>query len=435
MLAGAADFVTKPFRADVLRRVCELATRREDYLLSNAQVVERMESLQQLRNLLENIVDSMPSVLIGVDQQGQINLWNRGAERISEVSADFAKGKLLEQAWPEFRELEEVRFSLLHGEIRKLSKVPQPQGDKTLYCDITIYPLYETSVIGAVIRIDDVTERVLLEERIMQSEKMVSMGQLATGLAHEINNPLASVLQNIQVARQRLAEESPANSAAARAAGIDMASLADYLQRRDVGARLDAVMESGKRAAQLIENMLNFGRSDTASLMLSDMAELVDKSVELAVSNYSLQKKFDFRTIEIQRDFAQNLPLVECNPLQIQQVFFNLLMNGAQAMEGKLLEKRSESGGSDYQPRFVLRTSLVNRRVRIEIEDNGSGMDEITRSRIFEPFYTTQKIGAGTGLGLSICYFIVTESHRGRMLVDSKPGVGTRFILEFPQKK
>lgn len=435
LLTGAVDFVTKPFRAEELRKICELATRREDYLISNAQVAERMENLRQLRNLLGNIVDSMPSVLIGVDRQGVVTLWNKQAEKVNAVCANVALGELLEKVWPTFHKMAEVYGSLQHGEVRKLTKVAHLQGDKNCYCDITIYPLFELSVVGAVIRIDDVTEQVLLEERIIQSEKMVSMGQLAAGMAHEINNPLAGVLQNIQVIRQRLAGQSSANCSAADAAGLDMTALADYLQRRDVCGRLDAVMESGQRAAQLIKNMLSFSRRDNSSIVPSDLADLVDKSVELAAGNFSLERQFDFRLIEIQRDYDRKLPLIECNPIQIQQVIFNLLMNGAQAMEEKLQKLRAIAGSVDYRPRFVLRTSFENNCVRIEIEDNGAGMDEATQKRLFEPFYTTKKIGEGTGLGLSICYFIMTESHQGTITVASSVNVGTRFTLEIPHVK
>lgn len=432
MLVGAADFVTKPFRADELRRVCELATRREDYLVSNAQVAERMDSLQQLRRQLENIVDSMPSVLIGVDSQGVVNLWNKQAEKLRGIRADVAHGQPLEKIWPDFSQMEEVLVSIQHGKIRKLSKLPHRQRGKNYYSDITIYPLYESSVVGAVIRIDDVTERVRLEERIIQSEKMVSMGQLATGMAHEINNPLAGVMQNIQVIRHRLTAQTNANCSAAEAAGIDMESLISYLQRREVDSRLEAVMESGKRAAQLIDNMLSFSRRDNSTIVSCDLAELIDKSVELAAGNFSLQRKFDFRLIEIQRDYDSHLPLVECNPVQIQQVVFNLLMNGAHAMETKLNKFRSAAGSKKYQPCFVLRTRFGDDRAIIEIEDNGSGMDKTTQEKLFEPFYTTKKVGEGTGLGLSISYFIVTEIHRGSMDVFSKPDVGSKITFEIP---
>lgn len=434
LLAGAADFVTKPFRADELRRVCDLATRREDYLVSNAQVTERMERLQQLRKQLGNIVNSMPSVLIGVDLKGRVNLWNRQAVEVCGVDETAVQGQSLAKVWPDFGHMDEVNAALQLGEVRKLTKVFSPQEGRTYYRDITVYPLLENAVVGAVIRIDDVTERVLLEERIIQSEKMASVGQLAAGMAHEINNPLAGVMQNIQVVRQRLADHSKANLSAAETAGLDMAALSRYLELRDIGARMDAVMESGKRTVQLVENLVGFSQHDGSATTVNDITDLIDKSVELAAGNFCLKRKFDFRSIQIQRCYDKNLPMVECNPMQVQQVIFNLLMKGAYSMEQKLQQARIGNGGP-YQPRFVLRAKRLDRRIRVEIEDNGLGMDEETTKRFFEPFYSAENVVDDNGLALSICYFIVTETHRGSMSIESGIDIGSRFVLEFPLRQ
>ncbi len=163
------------------------------------------------------------------------------------------------------------------------------------------------------IRVDDVTERVLLEERIIQSEKMVSMGHLAAGLAHEINNPLAGVMQNVQVVRNRLAEYPPANIKAARETGLDLTALGRYVQQRQINSRLDAIMESGSRAAKMIENMLSFGRKDISSMLPENLAELLDRSVELAASNFNLKQKSDFRQIQICREYDSSASTVKCN--------------------------------------------------------------------------------------------------------------------------
>ena len=435
LLSGAADFMTKPFRVDELRRVCELAIRREDYLVSNAQVAERMDRLQQLRNLLENIVDSMPSLLIGIDLQGRINLWNQHAEEACAVPCADADGQLLADIWPEFRHLDEVQSALDLDKIQRLEKVAQPIKGDDRFCDITIYPLHEDCVVGAVIRIDDITERVMLEERIVQSEKMVSMGQLAAGMAHEINNPLAGVMQNIQVINNRFSPDLKANRVVAEEVGLEIDALAEYVERRDINARLAAVMEEGRRTVQLVDNMVSFSQRDSSSNIAKDLSELIDKSVELAAGKFSLKRKFDFRTIVIQRDYDSAMPLIECNPVQIQQVFFNLLLNGANAMERKAQRLREENSSYEYQPHFVLRTRFSEKKARIEIEDNGIGMDEKTQQRLFEPFFASQNVDYGSGLGLSICYYIVSENHHGRLSVESRPNVGSKFILEIPEKQ
>lgn len=435
LLRGAADFVTKPFRVDELRRVCELAIRREDYLVSNAQVVERMDRLQRLRSLLGNIVDSMPSLLIGVDLQGRVNLWNQQAEQVCAVAAADAGGRPLMEVWPEFSQFDEVQAALNLDEVRKLEKVTQRLQGVDCFCDVTIYPLREDCVVGAVIRIDDITERVTLEERIVQAEKMVTIGQLAAGMAHEINNPLAGVMQNVQVIKHRFSPDLKANRDVAETLGLNIEALAEYVERRDINARLAAVMEEGRRTVQLVDNMVNFSQRDNSSIIARELSELIDKSVELAAGKFSLKRKFDFRSIVIQRDYDPLLPLVECNPVQIQQVIFNLLLNGANAMERKAQRLRDENSDYEYQPRFVLRTRYVERKARIEIEDNGIGMDEKMRLRLFEPFYAAQNVDYGSGLGLSICYYIIFENHHGRLSVESRPNIGSKFILEIPEKQ
>jgi len=157
---------------------------------------------------------------------------------------------------------------------------------------------------------------------------------------------------------------------------------------------------------------------------LQGMGELLDKAIELASSDYDLKKKYDFRQIQIIRRYDGDLPRVWCDASKIQQVFLNILKNGAQAM--------AETGRSVEQPCFTLGVMPEGKMARIEIGDNGPGMDEMIRKRVFEPFFTTKDVGIGTGLGLSVSYFIITEDHSGTMEVESAPGTGTKFIIRLP---
>jgi PAS domain S-box-containing protein len=431
MLNGAADFVTKPFRAEELRKVCELAARRDDYMVSNAQFAARLDSLQQLRNLLGNIVDSMPSVLIGIDQDVRVTLWNRCAENISGISENNANGKLLTEVWPDCCELDEIHASLQGGTVKKKTNVLCRRNGQSHYCNITIYPLFSFKVIGAVIRIDDVTEQLLLEERIVQSEKLVSLGQLSAGLAHELNNPLAAIIQNIQVVKNRLSSVVNANQRTAEALGLDLSLLVEYVRRRDIDTQLDVILESGGRVAKLIENMLSFTRQEGSKSNPHNLSDLLDKAIDLAAGHYSLGRKFDFRQIEIKREYSQSLPLVKCDAAQIQQVFYNLLMNGANVMEEKLKSVNNLTDQLNYQPRFVVGLQDKDDFVRVEIEDNGLGMDETTQKHLFDPFFTTKQ--SGSGLGLSVCYFIVSENHHGKIGAESQLGAGTKFYIELPK--
>jgi len=268
-------------------------------------------------------------------------------------------------------------------------------------------------------------EKSRLEEMMVQSEKMVSIGGLAAGMAHEINNPLAGILQNSQVIQNRLKEKLPANEKAASEIGIHLDDLTAYMEKREIYKMIDSVLDAGKRAAAIVTNMLSFSRKSTSGFMSENLGELLDKTLELAASDYNLKKRFDFKQIEILKEYRPNLPLVSCKASEIQQVFFNILSNGAHAMM---------SWDKDIQPMFKLRISRQNKSVRIKLSDNGPGMKEDTRKRVFEPFFTTKTVGEGTGLGLAVSYFIITENHHGSIEVHSKPAKGTTFIITLPIK-
>lgn len=404
----------------------ELAGIAESFKGMARQVQERELELRRLRNYLHNIVNSMPSVLVGVDATGRVTQWNLEAERVTGVPAATAQGQPLGRIFPALQsEMQRVRAAIRRREVQSQPKRPVATDGETQYQDITIYPLISNGVEGAVIRIDNVTERVQLELMMIQSEKMLSVGGLAAGTAHEINNPLAGILQNAQVLRNRLDPRMPRNAEAAQQAGTTMEAIADYARRRDLGHMIEVILESGQRAARIVDNMLSFARMTTTGFAQQDLAELLDKTVELAESDYDLKKHYDFRRIEIVREYDPRLPQVPCQSSMIQQVFLNLLKNGAQAMA-------EHSAEPQRQPRFVLRIAQLDGYARVEIEDNGPGMSEAVRQRVFEPFYTTKDVGVGTGLGLSVSYFIVTETHKGIMEVRSQPGQGSTFVVQLP---
>lgn len=399
--------------------------------ISERKLVE--EELRNLRNYLSNIIDSMPSVLVGVNADGKVTQWNSEAQRVTGISPQEAAGQPLAQVLPRLAsEMERVREAMATRQAQSTHKQAHLEDDEVRYEDTTIFPLIANGIEGAVIRIDDVTERVRLEEMMIQSEKMLSVGGLAAGMAHEINNPLAGMMQNAEVLSNRMMGDLQANKQAAQAAGASFEAIQAYLKARDIPRMLAAIRESGVRAAKIVENMLSFARKSGSSSTPQDVCALLDSAVELAESDYDLKKKYDFRQIEIVREYASGVATVPGETTELQQVFLNILKNGAQAMR-----EAGTRGGEmgERTPRFILRVRQGNYVVQVEIEDNGSGMDDKTCKRIFEPFFTTKSPGVGTGLGLSVSYFIITENHEGQMSVESTPGLGTKLIIRLPLER
>ncbi|MEZ5359762.1 MAG: PAS domain S-box protein [Candidatus Zixiibacteriota bacterium] len=387
------------------------------------------EDARNARNYIRSIINSMPSILIGLDNDGLVTHWNHQAEQLTGVSSSRAEGRAIQIVFPQFfDEMPSVERALHDLEIVKDEKKTFEFNGETRITDVTIYPLISEGMDGAVIRIDDVTDRERIEEMIIQSEKMMSVGGLAAGMAHEINNPLAGILQNVRVIQNRFSDTLAKNAEIATQCGTSISAIIEYINARGIAVMMESVIDSGIRAARIVENMLSFSRKSTAEVSTHNIVELLDKTVELASNDYNLKKQYDFRKLNLIREYADDDIRLACEAGKIQQVLLNILKNGAQAMADK-------EYADGVEPQMVLRVYIDGSDVVIQIEDNGPGMDEATRKRVFEPFFTTKSVGVGTGLGLSVSYFIITDNHGGQMSVDAVPGEGTTFTIRLPREQ
>jgi PAS domain S-box-containing protein len=385
------------------------------------------EELRRLRNSLSNIIDSMPSVLVAVDGDGKVTQWNSQTEKTTGLSFEEARDRPLTEVFPSLVDaMGRIGASIRERRVISTPKVSRVMEQETRFEDITIFPLVANGVEGAVIRVDDVTERVRMEEIMIQSEKMLTVGGLAAGMAHEINNPLAGMLQTAGVMNNRLNKsfDIPANQRAAEAAGTTMDAIESFMKARSIPRMLNTIISSGERVVDVINNMLGFARKGDTEKTSHYAGKILDKTLDLAATDYDLKKQYDFKKIKIVKQYSDNLPAVPCQASEIQQVLLNIFGNGAQAMQL----------GKTENPQFIVRTYLESNRnmVCVEIEDNGPGMDEVTLKKVFDPFFTTKPKGEGMGLGLSVSYFIITENHKGEMMVESQPGDGTKFIIRLP---
>ncbi|WP_434773424.1 sensor histidine kinase [Pseudomonas entomophila] len=390
------------------------------------QVRSKIEKkLTGFQNYLNSIIDSMPSALIALDEQLYVTQWNQEATALSGTRLDEALNQPVFLAFEPLKPfLPQLRASVQQHRVEKIERVTWPKHDEPRHYALTFYPLTGGGGRGVVIRIDDITQRLSLEEMMVQSEKMLSVGGLAAGMAHEINNPLGAIVHNVQNIRRRLSPELPRNLEQAEALQLDLADIHRYLEARDIPQLLDGIQQAGGRAAKIVTHMLNFSRRSDRQLVPCDLAALIDQAVEIASNDFDLTIGFDFKGQSIVRQFDPELGPVPCTANELEQVLLNLLKNAAQA-----IHQRPEGGEPG---RITLRTRLNPPWAEIQVEDNGIGMPEAVRKRTFEPFFTTKEIGQGTGLGLSVSYFIITNNHKGQMEVHSAPGQGTCFTLRLP---
>ncbi|UTA49340.1 ATP-binding protein [Simiduia sp. 21SJ11W-1] len=384
------------------------------------------ELLRETQDYLHSIINSMPSVLIGVSRQGHITLWNAAAERLIGISSNKALGQPIDDIYPEIAITTDTIEMAIDSQVpQTLENIQQGTGSNCRYSDITVYPLMAEELGGAVIRIDDVTLRVRVETMMIQNEKMLSLGELAAGMAHEINNPLAAILNNVQNISRRLDPNLPMNQEQAAAHGISLDEARRYWELREIPKFLQHIREAGERSARIVSNMLEFSRNQYRDHAPTHIPELLDNSLELAIHSMQLDTGEDTELPNIVKLYAQDLPPITCSAVEIQQVILNLLRNAFQAFQ-------QQEYGPPLNPTITLNAFEENDWFCIEVTDNGPGIQESVRRHIFEPFFTTKEVGEGTGLGLSVSYFIITEHHGGTIGVESTPGLGSSFKIRLP---
>lgn len=372
--------------------------------------------LRETQEYLHSIINSMPSIIIGVTHKGFITHWNAAAQQRCGIDANTALQQHVLDVYPTLPiQSATIAETIEAGSPYTTQNFQETIGGETKYADLTIYPLIAAQAIGAVIRIDDVTMRVRVENMMIQNEKMVSLGELAAGMAHEINNPLSTILHGVQNVYRRTSPDLASNIAVAEPLGLDLTVLETYFKERKVSQFLEDIREAGERSADIVTNMLDFSRNSKQSQRPYDLSHVIRHGVELL-------KAEPTPLPNIVLDIDDSLPNLIGSAAEIQQVLLNLVRNAAQAIGAKPSE----------QAQITIRLSQQNQSAVLSVADNGPGMSDEVARHVFEPFFTTKDIGQGTGLGLSVSYFIITEHHGGTISVASNLGEGTEFIITLP---
>ncbi|MCP4338171.1 MAG: PAS domain S-box protein [Desulfobulbaceae bacterium] len=349
-----------------------------------------------LRKLLENIIDSMPSVLIGVDSKTRITQWNLQAEKKTGISRTSAIGQPLETVYPPMAsDLDELHEAIQSQKIAANLKKVRHLASEDVYENITIYPLHASGMEGAVIRIDDITERVRLEETMIHSDKMNSIGVLAGGIAHDFNNLLVGILGNLNLASVLIEEDHKAYSLIKKA---EKASL---------------------RTQDLTSQLLTFSKGGDPVRKSAALESVLTESSMFVLTGSNITCDFSI---------PPDLWRVDIDAGQISQVVQNLIINAKQATAGggfievtciNINRKR------DHLPQIL----KGNKYVQVTISDTGHGVPEEHLGKIFDPYFSTKK--EGSGLGLAVCHSIIAK-HEGLITAKSKVGKGTSFSFYLP---
>lgn len=360
------------------------------------QQKQHTEEMALLKEFNESIVESVNVGLLAVDESGRITRCNSPFEQMMGLSREEVVGQLVDDVFDESFALNletilgKSRWHLT--EIRNAYKLhTYDKAGRSLIINVAVAPLRSISnqQTGAIIVLENVSSRVKLEETLQQSEKLSSIGLLAAGVAHEVNTPLTGVSSYTQMLLGMIPETDPKH------------------------ALLQKMQRQTDRASNIVGNLLNFSRTGTAE-EFGEIAinKLLNDTLQL------LEPQLRRSSIEIVKDYADDVPAIEGSAGKLQQVFTNLILNARDAMfDGGTITLRTAADGVDGTV--------------IEVSDTGEGIPAENLKKVFDPFFTTKGVGNGTGLGLAVSYGIVQE-HAGTIEAQSTQGEGATFRLVFP---
>jgi two-component system, NtrC family, sensor kinase len=361
--------------------------------IENARLYQSLEQkalqIERLKDFSENIVESLRIGVVTVDLEDRVESWNPQLEELIEIPRNEALRRKLDEVMP--RDLAgEINAQAASDHVSGIYRFHlNTRSNRHLVVNASIAPLLAKNGarLGRLILLDDITQRVRLEDQMVQTEKLTSLGLLAAGVAHEVNTPLAVISNYIQMLAKQIPEDDPRQKT------------------------IERIVKQTFRASEIVNNLLNFSRTGGTEPVEVDVNSVLEETLTL------VQHPFKTAQVNVVKNYAERLPVILGSTTRLQQVFLNLFMNARDAMPG---------GGM-----LEVRTGARNGSVEIEVTDTGAGIPPEHLHRIFDPFFTTKATGRGTGLGLSVSYGIIKE-HAGKVDVRSTPGKGTSFRLEFP---
>jgi PAS domain S-box-containing protein len=400
------------------------------------------EELQRTYMEMAQVLASIPSFLIGLTADNKIMRWNGAAEKTFGIQGNNVIGKpfhLCGIHWDWEKVCEAILICQNGDKATKLDNFRFAKTDgKEGFLGVTFSPLEGrgNNSAGVLLLGADITERRILESQLVQAQKLESIGQLAAGIAHEINTPAQYVGDNarflLEVSRdlERISElyghlldhlkskrllKGLVQQIEEAAAEIDL----EYIRQEAPKAVLQSI-DGIERISRIVRAMKEFSHPGTDSKTNIDLNKAIESTITVARNEW----KYVAETVT---DLDPNLPLVPCLPAEINQVILNMIINAAHAIADSL-----KKNGSDGKGSITITSRAVDNWAEVSISDTGTGISEDIRSKIFDPFFTTKGVGKGTGQGLAISRSVVVDKHGGTITFDSEVGRGTTFFIRLP---
>jgi PAS domain S-box-containing protein len=391
------------------------------------------EALQQL----SLAVEQSPSSVAITDPQGNISYVNRKFTELTGYNLQEVLGKnprVLNAGQCPAELYRDLWSTITQGRVWHGEFCNKKKSGEIYWESATITPI--TNPNGEITHFlalkEDITEKRALESQLRHAQKMEGIGQLAAGIAHEINTPTQFVMDNLTFLRDswKSAEElleqyrgvvqgmagSIPDEAAGRLQQAEKACDLEFI-REEVPRAIEQSLDGSRRVAKIVRAMKEFSHPDSAEKTATDMNRAVESTITVARNEWKYVS-------EVVKEFDDDLPAVVCYPGDINQVVLNLLVNAAHAIKEKV--KDGEKG------QITVRTRMMGECVEISVSDTGSGIPEAIRNRVFDPFFTTKEVGKGTGQGLALAYTVVVKKHGGKIWFESEVGKGTTFFITLP---
>jgi PAS domain S-box-containing protein len=406
----------------------------------SGDITERKQAelaLQQANAQKERLLAAIPSILIGVDAENKISLWNGRAEAVFDIErAGVLSLPLVDCGvrWDWIRIKDALQQCRSRGNPLEVHDIRYTQADgKQGFLDITVTPFADDD--SLLLLAQDMTARKALEGQLAQAQKLEAVGQLAAGIAHEINTPTQYIGDNIefvQVSLDRLKTvfdqcQRLLNAGKNNAITADMITELENVSRQmkvsylleELPIATQEAMDGVARVTAIVTAMREFSHPGMDEKAAVDINRTIQSAIVVARNEWKY-------VANLETDFAPDLPLVVCLPGKFSQAILNIIINAAHAIA------TATDNGQAGKGTIKITTRLIGDNVEITVSDTGTGISKNIASKIFDPFFTTKEVGRGTGQGLAITHSVVVEQHKGTITFESEPGQGTKFAIRLP---